>query len=117
MFTQASAISASFKSPNLQNPIDSQEGRQNISVIFTTESGEHIDVEKINTWVRNHKDKKRRLGERDPGRVVPKERDNSHLSHGEIVWVTTDHDILSDDIQRGGGEGDGWFLKLEISVT
>ncbi len=31
------------------------------------ESGEDIDVEKVNTWVRNHKDKKRGSGGRGSG--------------------------------------------------
>ena len=32
----------------------------------------------------------------DRGRVVRKVRHNSHLSHGEIVLVTNDDDILGD---------------------
>jgi hypothetical protein len=33
-------------------------------------------------------------GKKDRGRVVRKVRHNSHLSHGEIVLVTNDDDIL-----------------------
>jgi hypothetical protein len=40
-------------------------------------------VDRIHTWVRNHKSKKRGGGE--GGGVVLKVRDNSHSSHGEIV--------------------------------
>jgi hypothetical protein len=41
--------------------LHSQEGRQNVDTVLTKESGDNrgIDVEKVNTWVRNHKHKKR----------------------------------------------------------
>ena len=38
--------------------LDTPEGRQNVAVVFTKESGQHCDVGKINTWVRNHKKRK-----------------------------------------------------------
>ncbi len=38
-----------------RNGKDLKEGRQNVVVVLTRETGEHFDVEKINTWVRNHK--------------------------------------------------------------
>ncbi len=50
--------------------LDSQEGRQNVAVVLTKESGGHFDVTKINTWVRNHKHKKGGGG-MDGSRVVP----------------------------------------------
>ncbi len=37
----------------------------------------------------------RRRGRGKGGRVVLKVRDSSHLSHGEIVLVTNDDDILA----------------------
>jgi len=54
---------------------------------------EHFDGERIQTWFRNHKNKKKGGGARWGG-VVLKVRDRSHLSHGEIVLVTNDDDIL-----------------------
>ncbi len=47
--------------------LHSKEGRQNVAAVLTKESGEHIDVEKVNTWVRNHKHKKRGSGGRGSG--------------------------------------------------
>ncbi len=38
--------------------LDTPEDRQNVDAVFTKESDKHCDVAKINTWVRNHKQKK-----------------------------------------------------------
>ena len=72
--------------------MDRPEDRQKVGVVFTKETKKHFDVERIHTWFRNHKSKKKGGGKR--GRVVLKVRDSSHLSHGEIVLVTNDDDIL-----------------------
>jgi len=42
---------------DLNRLLDTQEGRQNVDVVFTKESGQHFDVAQINTWVRNHMQK------------------------------------------------------------
>jgi hypothetical protein len=47
--------------------LDTPEGRQNVAVVFTKESGQHCDVGKINTWVRNHKKRKGGGGEPESG--------------------------------------------------
>ena len=72
--------------------MDRPEDRQKVAAVFTKETKEDFDVERIHTWFRNHKNKKKGGGKR--GRVVLKVRDRSHLSHGEIVLVTNDDDIL-----------------------
>ncbi len=77
------------------NKLDTREDRQKVAAVFTKETKETFDVERMNTWFRNHKKKNistRGGGKR--GRVVRKVRHNSHLSHGEIVLVTNDDDIL-----------------------
>jgi hypothetical protein len=35
--------------------LDTKEGRQSVTDIFTKETGETFDVERIKTWYRNHK--------------------------------------------------------------
>jgi hypothetical protein len=47
--------------------LHTKEGRQNVTTVLTKESGEHFHVEKVNTWVRNHKHKKRGSGGRGSG--------------------------------------------------
>jgi len=71
--------------------LDSPEGRQKVTDDLTKETKEDVHVDRIHTWFRNHKNKKKG-GKRV--RVVLKVRENSHLSHGEIVLVTNDDDIL-----------------------
>ena len=69
--------------------LDTPEDRQKVAVVFTKETKETFDVERIHTWFRNHKKKNKGGGTR--GRVVRKVRHNSHLSHGEIVLVPPPH--------------------------
>ena len=47
--------------------LHSKEGRQNVAAVLTKESGVHIDVEKVDTWIRNHKHKNRGSGGRGSG--------------------------------------------------
>jgi hypothetical protein len=77
----------------IKGNLDSQEGRQKVVDDLTKETMDHFDVERIHTWFRNHKSKKKGGGARWGGMVL-KVRDRSHLSHGEIVLVTNDDDIL-----------------------
>ena len=90
-----------MESPYLHCPnLNRKEGRQKVADVFTRETKKNFDVYRINTWVRNrnHKSKKKGGwggGEVPGGRVVLKVRDNSHLSQGERVLVTSDDDILS----------------------
>jgi hypothetical protein len=76
----------------IKDNLDSQEGRQKVTDDFTKETKEHFDVDRIHTWFRNHKSKKKGGGGKG-GRMV-KVRDNGHLSHGEIVLVMNDDDIV-----------------------
>ena len=94
---QTSFLEVEFTKRNL----DIKEGRQKVVDDFTKETKYHFDVNRIHTWdvniihtwVRNHKI--RRKGGGKGTRVVLKVSDMSHLSHGEIVLVTNDDDILT----------------------
>ena len=88
-----SAVQTTFLEAQLKdNKLETPEDRRKVAAVFTKETKETFDVEKIHTWFRNHKKKNNGGGKR--GRVVRKVRHNSHLSHGEIVLVTSDDDIL-----------------------
>ena len=42
--------------------LNSKEGRHKVADVFTKESRDHFDVDRIHTWVRNHKSNHSRRG-------------------------------------------------------
>ena len=49
------------------NKLDTPEDRQKVADVFTKETKETFDVERIHTWFRNHKNKNKRGGEEGEG--------------------------------------------------
>jgi hypothetical protein len=49
------------------NKLDTPEDRQKVPTVFTRETKETFDVERIHTWFRNHKNKNKRGGEEGEG--------------------------------------------------
>ena len=43
----------------IEGNLDNKEGRQKVTDDFTKETKEHFDVDRIHTWFRNHKSKKK----------------------------------------------------------
>ena len=56
-----SVVQTTFLETQLKdNKLDTPEDRKKVADVFTKETKETFDVERIHTWFRNHKSKKRR---------------------------------------------------------
>ncbi len=43
----------------MKSNLDTKEGRHKVADDFTKETKDHFDVDRIHTWFRNHKNKKK----------------------------------------------------------
>ncbi len=60
---QTTFLEVQLEKGNLERP----EGRQKVGDDLTTETKDHVPVERIHTWFRNHKSKKKGEGKGEGG--------------------------------------------------